>query len=114
MLSSARHYCVTGTAGTLPIDAGSPARGESGAFARLVSVYQSNEYLSAELKSADRNLARARAYLREPGANPALAAAHLQRVKARRSAALTLLRANRHRARILLGTGDTGADAEVA
>jgi len=72
------------------------------AFARLVSLYQSNDCLLSVLDSLKDKLIRARAYAESPGSHTGLARANLLRLKARHSAALTLLRVNRVQARNLL------------
>jgi hypothetical protein len=71
-------------------------------FAEIVRAYQSNEYLLGQVARADRQIAQVREYLAAPGCNPALGAARLRVAKARRTAALTILRANRIRARALI------------
>lgn len=73
------------------------------AFGRIVALYQGNEFLLSELQNIRRKLASARAYRDTPGSNPALAQARLLQLRARHTAALTMLRANRHEARHLLG-----------
>ena len=83
-------------------------------FGQYVDVYQSNEFLSAELKSVNGKLARTRAYLETPGSNPVLAGAYQNQLRSRHSAVLTLLRANRLEARALLARTATVAEAEVA
>jgi hypothetical protein len=72
-------------------------------FGRVVALYQGNEFLLSELQSIGQKLASARAYRDTPGSNPALAEARLLQLRARHSAALAMLRANRHEARHLLG-----------
>jgi hypothetical protein len=71
-------------------------------FAQLVALHQSNAVLSAELSAVHLNLSRVCDYRESQGANLPLADAHLLRLKARHSAVLTLLRANRVKARSLL------------
>lgn len=120
MLSSA-HPTVNGMTGTSSDDFATPfARPAGRAEAaeggdllnQLVSVYQSNEYLFSELKSVKKRLTQAQTYLKSPNPNTALALAHLNQLKARHSAVLTMLRANRLQARALLS--DTAAEADVA
>lgn len=120
MLSSAQAF-VNGIDGTVS-EAGDGAHvgprvasaSDRGLFGQYVAVYQSNEFLFAELKSVGLKLDRARAYIASPGANPVLGAAHLDRLKARRSAVLTLLRANRLQARALLSRNGDGQAMGVA
>jgi hypothetical protein len=92
------------------------AGGETGRdlLDQYVSVYQSNGFLSAELKSVTQKLSRARTYLESPGSNPILAHVHLQQLKAHHSAVLTLLRANRLQARALLARTETRPVVDVA
>ncbi len=110
MLSSA-HLFVDGMIETSADIAEGPLASQAAAadveggtdlFGRYVSVYQSNEFLFNELKSANQKLERTRAYLHSPGSNPILAQACLDQIRAKRSAVLTLLRANRRQARSLL------------
>jgi hypothetical protein len=77
------------------------------AFERLVSLYRSNERLLSDLKSLRVRLASARAYLDSPGSNPVLGQARVLHLKAKHTAALTLLRANRVVARTLLAPRDS-------
>lgn len=85
------------------VDKAAAGTGEGGGdFGLLVSLYQSNAYLLSELKTVRVKLARAREYLATAGSNPTLGGAQVQRLRARHSAALALLRANRHQARGLL------------
>lgn len=79
------------------------------AFAEVVGLYQSNEYLLSELTASKAAFRRALTYLRTPGGNPVLAQAQIDRIRARRSAILTLLRANRLQARSLLEHLDSPA-----
>ena len=72
-------------------------------FAALVRLVRDNERLAAELETTRSRTRRAWAYLAEPGCNVALAMAQLERLRARRSAILTHLRANRVEARAVLG-----------
>ncbi len=111
MLSSVHHF-VTGMSESFAADLQSepaePAPGDNvnpsllDAFGQCVSLYQSNKFLLTELKSLDRRLSSTQSYLESPGCNPLLARAHLRQLKTRRSAVLTLLRANRLQARLLL------------
>jgi len=71
---------------------------------RLVRLVQDHDRLQRELDALGRQVAAARSYLAEPGGNVRLGAAHLERLRARRSGALALLRANRLEAAGLLGT----------
>jgi hypothetical protein len=82
---------------TTPDPAGVP-----GAFGTMIALYQSNARLFGELDSVRRDLSRTLTYREMPGANPVLADARLSRLRARRSAVLTHLRANRIQARALL------------
>ena len=122
MLSSA-HIFVTGMTGMISEDVATSHAGPAMAavggggrdlFGRFVTVYQSNEFLFAELESVKQKLARTNAYLETPGSNPVLARAQLRQLKARRSAVLTVLRANRLQARALLARTATPADVDVA
>jgi hypothetical protein len=110
MLSPA-HLSVDGMTETFAQDVMTPYAGPAlaaaggegrGLFGQIVSVYQSNEFLFAELKTVREKLNCARAYLDAPGSNPVLAEARLLQLRARHSAVLTLLRANRLQARGLL------------
>lgn len=74
------------------------------AFARLTSLVRSNDLLLAELKSLDSQGVEARAYLAAPSTNAALGRAYLERIRARRSRVLAILRANRMAAREFLAT----------
>jgi hypothetical protein len=65
------------------------------AFERLVRLLKDNERLVGELRSLGDRLMRARAYRAEPGCNVALAEAHINRLRAKHSGVLALLRANR-------------------
>jgi hypothetical protein len=80
-----------------------PASATTPEFGQIVALYQTNEILLSELEKAKKSQAFARVYLETPGSNPALAAAHLLRTRARHSAVLTMLRANRIQARSLVG-----------
>jgi hypothetical protein len=84
--------------------------GDANLFAQVVSLYQSNSSLFSELKSLRGKQQRAREYLGTPGCNAALGEAHLLRLRARHSATLAVLRANRLQARRLLSRleGDAG------
>lgn len=117
-MSSARLF-ADGMIGTISGDTVAPDAGPGPAaggdlFGRFVSVYQSNETLFAVLESVRQKIARAHAYLETPGSNPVLARAHIRQLKARRSAALTMLRANRIQARALLAQTETPFEADVA
>jgi hypothetical protein len=78
-------------------------------FGQLVALYQSNEYLLSELKSVTRKLSRSRAALDPAGTRQNLARAHFDHLKAKHSAALLLLRANRLQVRTLLTKIRAGA-----
>ncbi len=80
-------------------------------FSELVGLYQSNETLLGELGSVNRKLSLAREYLTTPGNNPVLGQAYLLRLRARRSAVLTLLRANRVKARDFLAPENAAVPA---
>jgi hypothetical protein len=81
-------------------------------FGQIVALYHSNEFLFSELQNVKLKLARARAYRDTAGSNPVLAGAYLLQLRARHSAVLTMLRANRIEARRLLGDpGPTLASA---
>jgi hypothetical protein len=80
-------------------------------FGQIVALYQTNELLLSELEKVKKSQDRARAYLETPGSNPALAEAHLLRTKARHSAVLTMLRANRIQARSLVGQSWSACDS---
>lgn len=73
-----------------------------GTLGELISLYRSNSYLFSELKSVRLKLVRARDYLAAPGCNRVLGESHLLRLRARHSAVLVTLRANRLQARGLL------------
>ncbi|MEW4570953.1 hypothetical protein AB1L88_24050 [Tautonia sp. JC769] len=72
-------------------------------FRRLVRLVHENERLLAELETVRTKIRQAWAYVSEPGSNPALGMAHLERLRMKRSALLAHLRSNRIEARILLG-----------
>jgi hypothetical protein len=76
-------------------------------FCRLVELYESNRCLSAELESVRAGLSQARKYRESAGANRVLADARLLRLRVRRSALLTLVRANRVQARSLAARVDS-------
>jgi hypothetical protein len=100
-------YPVQGISGTVTGDDAAGAMAPAGAavdnlFGQLVSLYKSNDFLLSELTSVRLKLGRARDYLGSPGCNTALAEAHVSRLRARQSAALTMLRANRMQVRALL------------
>ncbi len=116
MLSSA-HAFVTGTIETIPLTGAAAQAGVdqgSDLFGQFVSVYQSNAFLFSELKSVKQKLASARSYLESPGRNLLLAQAQIDRLKARHSAVLTLLRANRLQARALIAGSEPAVEADVA
>lgn len=79
-------------------------------FRRLVRLVQENERLLAELDSVRAKVRVAWSYASEPGSNASLAMAHLERLRLKRSALLTHLRANRIEARELLGRPTPGDD----
>lgn len=97
---------LDGTRSAFTADTSTPAvlavGEEPDRFATLVNLYQSNEILLAELRLIDRKMIGTRDYLASVGNNPALGQAHLQRLRTRRSAVLTFLRANRLQARQFL------------
>lgn len=122
MLSS-EHLFVNGMTGMFSEDVAPTHTGQAMAagdggrrdlFGRFVSVYQSNEFLFAELESVKQKIARTNAYLETPASNPILARAQLRQLKARRSAVLTVLRANRLQARALLDRTETAVEMDVA
>lgn len=96
-------------------DAGGPVRAAypDDAFARLVALFQGNEFLLGELGRLRLRRDRARDYARRPGSNQALARACLLQLSARHSAVLNMLRANRVEARHLAG-GVAWSDRESA
>lgn len=65
------------------------------AFAKLALLVYANDRLIAELRAIRQRVERASAYAKDPTANPSLANACLERLRARRSRVLVLLRANR-------------------
>ncbi|GAC1467234.1 MAG: hypothetical protein NVSMB9_08610 [Isosphaeraceae bacterium] len=71
-------------------------------FQRLVALYQINNHLLSELDSVGRALIQARIYQDSAGSNPVLAAARTLHLKVKRSAVLSLLRANRVKSRPFL------------
>lgn len=71
-------------------------------FGRMVRLVQSNERLFAELRANRTRMAEARFYLARPDANTALGCARLEHLRARHSAILGQLRANRFEAWELL------------
>lgn len=71
------------------------AAGQPDAFGRLVGLLRDNERLVGELRILGDRMLRARAYRAEPGCNVALADAHINRLRAKHSGVLALLRANR-------------------
>jgi hypothetical protein len=80
-----------------------PALVPSTEFGQLVTLYQSNQVLLNELDSLKVKRERTREYLETSPRNPALALAHVNRLRAKHSAVLVLLRANRFQVRALLG-----------
>jgi hypothetical protein len=71
----------------------------------LACLYASNERLFADLESIRLRVESARRYLLELGSNQALGLARLRRLREKHSGSLTVLRANRLRARDLCGRG---------
>ncbi len=69
---------------------------------RLVEIMRSNDRLMGELAASRERIDRARAYLDAPGSNARFGSAHLDRCRARHSAILAWLRANRIEALALL------------
>jgi hypothetical protein len=90
---------------------GTPDQAGATAFGRIVALYQSNELLLSALQKVKKNQNSARAYLETSGSNPALAEAYLLQLKAKHSAVLTMLRANRIQARQVLDRPRSGCDA---
>jgi hypothetical protein len=76
--------------------------GASSLFGQLVTLYKSNDVLLSQLKSVHLKLNQAQTYRLSASRNPALAEAHLSRLRTRHSVVLTLLRANRLQARAFL------------
>lgn len=74
-----------------------------GPFGRLVQIYRDNDQLLAALKAVAARIDDAGKYLAAPGSHAAFGAAHLARLKARRSGLLAQLRANRTEVDGLLG-----------
>lgn len=70
-------------------------------LSRLAELFVANEDLTAELGELRKKLDSAREYLGSPLANLALAEARLSQLRAKHSAALTRLRANRIQSRRL-------------
>jgi hypothetical protein len=68
-------------------------------FGRVVRLVRDNERLFAELESVRSRARRAWAHLAQPGGNAGLALVQLDRLRAKRSALLAHLRANRAAAR---------------
>jgi hypothetical protein len=106
-MTTAAVHPANGISGTVTGDVATGAMAPAGAavdtlFGKLVSLYKSNDFLLSELATVRLKLSRARDYLGSPGCNPALAEAHLLRLRARQSAALAMLRANRLQVRDLL------------
>ncbi len=86
-------------------------------FGRMVRLVQSNEQLFAALQANRVGVAEVRAYLARPDANAVLGRARLERLKAKHSAVLARLRANRIEARQLLAgceADDPGAAVPLA
>jgi hypothetical protein len=77
-------------------------------FEHLAALAVANDRLSGELDASRLRLADARAYLDTPGCNARFGEAHLGRCRARHSAALARLRANRIEALQALGEGGPG------
>lgn len=77
-------------------------------FRRLVEIYRENAWLMDELEAVGGRLGSARAYREGAGGPTALADAYIDRLRARRSAALALLRSNRREVRDLLSPGAAG------
>ena len=90
-------------------DESSPVLDASHPFAILIDLYQSNEILLTELRSVNVNHARAQAYLDQVGSNSQLGRAQILRLRTRRSAILTFLRANRLKARAILAPNSSTA-----
>lgn len=80
---------------TYPGDGQGSTAARAGGFERLVRLLKDNERLVGELQGLGGRLARARAYRAEPGCNVPLAEAHINRLRAKHSGVLALLRANR-------------------
>ncbi len=91
------------------IEAAAAAPESPNHFVRLVNLYQSNDRLQKNLRSISLNVVRVREYLASVGSNPNLGNAQILRLRNRRSAVLTLLRANRLEARALLNVQDSTA-----
>jgi hypothetical protein len=84
--------------------AGRPSpRAASNPLERLIQIMQSNDRLMEELAASRDRIARARAYLDEPGRNARMGSAHLERCRVKHSGILARLRANRVEALGLLG-----------
>jgi hypothetical protein len=79
----------------------------------LVRTLRNHEQILTNLRALREQAARARCYLAQPGGNTALARAYLERLLAKRSALLALLRANRLEARRLAGD-DVAPEAAAA
>ena len=80
-------------------------------FERLVGIMQENERLLLDLKAMTEKCQTARAYLASPDCNVSLALANLNRLRAKRSGLLMVLRANRIAGEELLATLECGAPA---
>jgi hypothetical protein len=103
MLSSFPDDSVLRSAAPFEIGACPQVEPAHNAFGRIVSLFRSNAFLFSELQNVKLKLARARVYRDTPGSNPVLAEAHVLQLRAKHSAVLTMLRANRIEARRLLG-----------
>ena len=75
----------------------------SNALERLAQLMISNDRLMDELVTSRARIIAAQAYLDKPGCNNRFGSAHLERSRAKHSAILTQLRANRIEALQLLG-----------
>ena len=114
MRSSGKTLPVIGITGTFRTTFPASESPGPDPFGLLVSLYQTNKALSAELRAVQRNLAGARDYLASPGCNARLAEARLLQLRAKHSAVLALLRANRVRSRDFLARLDPGPAAVPA
>lgn len=79
-----------------------PAQDEGTAFGKVVQIYRDNQRLTDRLRELGNRIAYTRSYLAEPGCNVLSGKANLWHLKAKYSATLTLLRANRLEAERLL------------
>ncbi len=100
----ATQFPVNGMSVAFAQEESSTATDVSHPFAIIVALYKSNEILLAELRSVNAKSAGAEAYLAQVGSNPHLGRAQILRLRIRRSAVLTLLRANRVQARAILAS----------